>query len=59
MKLSTLLNDFWNDDSGATAVEYALVAATLSVVIISAIAITGGHTTNTWNTVSEAVNNSQ
>lgn len=55
MKLSLLIKDYWRNDSGATAVEYALVIATLSIVVISAVAVVGGHTANTWNTVSNAV----
>ncbi len=45
--------NFWRNESGATAVEYALVLSTLSIIIISAIAVVGGHTTNTWNTISD------
>jgi len=51
----TFMNAYWQDESGATAVEYALVISTLSIVVISAIAVVGGHTGNTWNTVSNAV----
>lgn len=50
-----LMNEFWQDISGATAVEYALVISTLSIVVISAIAVVGGHTTNTFNAISNAV----
>ena len=55
MRLSSLLSNLWHDESGATAVEYALVISTLSIIIISAVAVVGGHTANTWNTVSDAV----
>lgn len=51
--LVTLMNKYWQDESGATAVEYALIVTTLSIIVISAIAVVGGHTTNTWNTVSD------
>lgn len=55
MNFYITMNNFWRDESGATAVEYALVLSTLSIVVISAIAVVGGHTSNTWNTVSNAV----
>ncbi|NNC38464.1 MAG: Flp family type IVb pilin [Hyphomonadaceae bacterium] len=55
MKILTTLNKYWHDKSGATAVEYALVISTLSIVVVSAIAVVGGHTGNTWNDVSNAV----
>ena len=32
--VSRLLARFWNDESGATAIEYALIAAGISLVII-------------------------
>ena len=53
MKIQALMIDFWHNESGATAVEYALIITTLSIIVISAIAVVGGHTTNTWNTVSD------
>jgi pilus assembly protein Flp/PilA len=56
MKISNFFKNYWQDDSGATAVEYALVITTLSIVIISAVSVVGGHTTNTWNTVADGVN---
>lgn len=55
MKISNFFKIYWQNDSGATAVEYALVITTLSIVIISAVAVVGGHTSNTWNTVADAV----
>ena len=40
------LADFWNDRSGATSIEYALIAAGISIVII--VAVNGiGTTVNT------------
>jgi pilus assembly protein Flp/PilA len=32
---------FWNDESGATAIEYSLIAALIGVVIISAVTTLG------------------
>ena len=47
MKISNFFRNYWQDYSGATAVEYALVITTLSIVVISAVAVVGGHTANT------------
>ena len=35
--MSQLLRRFWDDQSGATAIEYGLIAAGISVVIIAAV----------------------
>ena len=43
---------FAQDESGATAIEYGLIAALISVVIIGAVSTLGG----TLNTVFEDIN---
>jgi len=49
----------WNDESGATAIEYGLIAALISIVAIGAMQLTGtsltGAFTNVSNTLSGAV----
>jgi pilus assembly protein Flp/PilA len=55
MNIKNFIKKFWKDQSGATAVEYALVAATLSIIIITSIVVVGGKTTETWNTVADAI----
>ena len=49
----SLLN-FWNDESGATAIEYGLIAAGIALSIIEAV---NGLCTN-LNSVFTSVNNS-
>jgi pilus assembly protein Flp/PilA len=46
---------FLRDQSGATAIEYGLIAALISVVIIVAITAVGTQLTTTFNTISTAV----
>jgi pilus assembly protein Flp/PilA len=46
-KLAKLLAD----ESGATAIEYGLIAALISVAMISAITTVGQHLSTTFNTV--------
>ncbi len=39
------------DESGATAIEYGLIAALISVVIITAVTLVGTNLSNTFNTI--------
>ncbi len=41
--------------SGATAIEYALIASLISIVIISAVALIGGAVQNLFNSVAAAL----
>ena len=45
----------WRNKSGATAIEYGLIAAGIAVVIIAAIALAGGALQNTFNTISNGL----
>ncbi len=54
--MSNQLKAFFHDDSGATAIEYGLIAALVSVAAIGALT-TMGNTLNTmFGTVSNAMN---
>jgi len=46
---------FLRDESGATAIEYGLIAALISVVIITAVRLVGTNLTATFNAVAAAV----
>jgi pilus assembly protein Flp/PilA len=39
------------DESGATAIEYGLIAALIAVVIITAVSSVGTHLSTTFNTI--------
>jgi pilus assembly protein Flp/PilA len=39
------------DESGATAIEYGLIAALISVVIIAAITLVGSNLSTVFNTI--------
>lgn len=43
---------FLKDESGATAIEYGLIAALISVAIIGGVSATGGGVSDTFNTIS-------
>ena len=42
---------FKKDESGATAIEYGLIAALIAVVIIGAVTLVGTEVENTFNRV--------
>ena len=46
---------FLKDESGATAIEYGLIAALISVVIITAVKLVGTNLDTTFNSVATAV----
>jgi len=45
----------FRDESGATAIEYGLIAALIAVAIIAAATTTGTNLGNTFNTVAAAI----
>lgn len=47
-----MLVRFWQDDSGATAIEYGLIAALLAVACIGAFVALGGSLTGLFGSVS-------
>jgi pilus assembly protein Flp/PilA len=49
--MRNLLTRFLNDDSGVTAIEYGLIAALISVVIITAAAAVGTQLSNVFNNI--------
>jgi pilus assembly protein Flp/PilA len=53
--MSKLFLRFLKDNSGATAIEYGLIAALISVVIITAITSVGTKLTTTFNTVATSL----
>ena len=53
--MKNLLTRFVNDESGATAIEYGLIAALIAVVIIGAVRTLGTTLSAKFGTVSTAV----
>ena len=51
-----MLKRFLANESGATAIEYALIAGLISVVIIGAVTTTGTKVQNAFTSVSNALN---
>lgn len=53
--MNKFIKNFANDESGATAIEYGLIAAGISVVIIAAVQTVGTNLTTTFTKVGAAV----
>ena len=51
--MTTTFARFLKDESGATAIEYGLIAALIAVAIISAATTLGSNIANTMNNVSK------
>jgi pilus assembly protein Flp/PilA len=49
--MKNLVSKFFKDESGATAIEYGLIAALIAVVIIGAVGLLGEGIRDTFNTV--------
>ena len=44
--------EFVRDESGATAIEYGLIAALIAVVIVTSVTAVGTHLSTTFTTIS-------
>ncbi len=53
--MTNLLAKFIRDESGATAIEYGLIAALISIVIIGAVSAVGGNLQTTFTSISSAL----
>ena len=51
-----LLFDFLNDERGATAIEYCIIATGLSIVIVTAVNGIGSTLNTTFSSVSTLIN---
>mgnify|MGYP003383414727 CR=1 FL=1 len=47
-----ILKHFWKDESGATAIEYGLIAALIAVVIITGVTAVGTKLSTTFANLS-------
>ena len=49
--MKNLFSRFANDESGATAIEYGLIAALIAVVVIGSVRLVGNELDNTFQDV--------
>lgn len=57
-KLREFASKLWRDESGATAIEYGLLAALVAVAIITAVTQLGGELNETFTSVEADLNTS-
>lgn len=50
---------FLKDEDGATAIEYGLIAGLVSVVIITAVTLTGDNLTGTFDQIATALDTAE
>jgi pilus assembly protein Flp/PilA len=54
--MSKFVTRFLNDESGATAIEYGLIAALIAVVIIAGATTLGSSLSSKFNNIATSVN---
>jgi pilus assembly protein Flp/PilA len=54
-KMKKFLNKIRKDESGATAIEYGLIAALIAVVLISSLGLLGNNIKNSFGKISTEV----
>ncbi len=54
----TMLKKLFKDESGATAIEYGLIAALLSVAIIAALSFVSGELNDAYTNVGDTLQDS-
>jgi pilus assembly protein Flp/PilA len=50
-KMTRTLNAFWNDESGATMLEYGVMVALIAAIAIGTVSILGGKVNTAFTTV--------
>ena len=53
--MRNFIKNFANDESGATAIEYGLIAALIAVVIIGVLTTVGGNLTTKFQEVADGL----
>lgn len=53
--MKNLVSKFFKDESGATAIEYGLIAALIAVAIITVVGLVGSELTNTFTSVEQGL----
>jgi len=54
--LFTQVQNFMGADRGATAIEYAIIAALVSIAVLTGITNLGSGVSNMFNTINTAIN---
>lgn len=55
IKMTNLIQRFWNDEEGATAIEYGLIAGLVAVAIVTILSTLGGQLQVIFTKISTAL----
>jgi pilus assembly protein Flp/PilA len=53
--MNSIIKSFFKDESGATAIEYGLIAAGIAIAIITAVNGLGGKLSSNFDTISNSL----
>ena len=53
--MKSIIKSFFKDESGATAIEYGLIAAGIAIAIITAVNGVGSQLSTNFNTISSSL----
>lgn len=53
--MTKMITKFFNDEDGATAIEYGLIAALIAVAIIAMVKAVGGNLNTTFSAIDSAL----
>ncbi|KAA5803391.1 Flp family type IVb pilin [Alkalicaulis satelles] len=57
--MKTLVSKFFKDESGATAIEYGLIAALIAVAIIVVVGLVGENLEDTFQSVADGLSGAE
>jgi pilus assembly protein Flp/PilA len=55
IQMKTIFSRFWKDETGATAIEYGLIAAGIAIAIIAAVQGVGTKLSTNFDTISTSL----
>lgn len=55
IKMTNLIQRFWNDEEGATAIEYGLIAGLIAIALVVAMTALQGGITNLYTRITTAL----
>ncbi|GAB2803822.1 hypothetical protein GCM10027276_00360 [Comamonas piscis] len=53
--MTNIIKNFWNDEEGATAIEYGLIAGLIAVAIITTLTALGGNLNTLFEMIDTAL----
>jgi len=54
-RITALISDYWQNESGATAIEYGLIAALIGTAIVAGITSVGSSTESMYETITTTI----